>query len=118
MHRANGRGSRRFVRNQTYPRLCWQCCGFHYHFCCLFDLGRHGHSRLNRSEQGAASICNLPAIDVAQHERLAEDIEAGGMHGQAFRSIGPVGAARNQNCDSVLEIRQRHAPVGMSRQNL
>jgi hypothetical protein len=81
----------------------------------LFALGRRGHSHLNRSEQGAAGIRNLPAIGVAQHERLAEDIEAGRARGQAFRPIGPIGTARDQNCDGVLEIRQRRAPVGMSR---
>ena len=44
----------------------------------------------------------MPAIGVAQYERLAEDIEARGARCQAFRPIGPIGTA-SQTCRTERE---------------
>jgi hypothetical protein len=59
----------------------------------LFALGRRGHSHLNRSEQGAAGIRNLPAIGVAQYERMLDVA----WHTMQFSSIHDLPSSLNDD---------------------
>jgi hypothetical protein len=59
----------------------------------------------------------LPAVGIAQHQSLTEDIEARRARRQAFRPVCPISAAGNQNADRVPKIGERRSSFRMSSQD-